>query len=352
MNLHHSLTSNNAAQRLARTLLLASCALFLSYGLAAQETITLEDTSATTLVDAEQLSEPITTNVDEPITDKTVTMGDKLITVTDEAGQISVKVFQTEETLGQTKELKPVYEGTFSDEKSVERYTVAEDLGFTFPLNFHKRDKQRISMQPHWSGFGVGLSNIVTPQNNPGSFYGHRLNSDKSFEWTFNISEFMVPLVANCFGLTMGFGFDWRNYYMDEDVFMASDGLGIDVYPSTVPYKSARLRSLHLTTPLFLEWQPTFGNRKEFFVTAGIVGGYKAFANYKVTYTDRDRTFKDKTAKGREMHMPSLTLDYMVQVGMRDAAIYAKYSPLGMFKSGQGPNVHAVSIGLLLQFDD
>lgn len=354
MNPYYSLSGNKVAHRLVRTCLLATCGLLLSFKLIAQDTVTVEDTTPVDVTGIEQIPEPILDGPEESVSDKTVTLGDKLVTVTEEEGQVSVKVFQTDEEQGQTKELKPIYEGTFSDEKSVERYTVAEDLGFTFPIKLHKREKKRVDMQPHWSGFGMGLSNIATPQHKPGTFYGYHLNSDKSFEWTFNISEFIVPLVANCFGLTMGFGLDWRNYYMDDDVFMASDGLGVDVYPSIIPYKSARLRSLHLTTPLFLEWQPTFGNRKDFFVTVGVVGGYKAFANYKVTYRDRnsDKVVKDKTATGREMHMPPLTLDYMVQVGMHDAAVYAKYSPFGLFKSGQGPDVHPVSIGLILQFND
>jgi hypothetical protein len=352
MNLLHSLFGNKAAQRLAQTLLLTTCCLILPFGLTAQDTAVIEDTVSATMVDGEQPSElPIENEVDS-ITDQSVTLGDKLITFTDEEGQVSVKVFKIDEIQGQTQELKPIYEGTFSDEKSVERYTVAEDLGFTFPLKFHKREKKRISMQPHWAGFGMGLSNIVTPQNKPGTFYGYQLNSDKSFEWTLNLNEFMVPLVGNFLGLTMGVGLDWRNYYMDGNVYMASDGQGINVLTSTITYESARLRSLHITTPLFLEWQPTLGNRKDFFVTAGVVGGYKAFANYKVKYEDRDRTIKDKTAKGREMHMPPLMLDYMVQVGMKDMAVYAKYSPFGMFKSGQGPDVHTVSVGFILQFED
>lgn len=350
MNPLHSLYGIKVAQHLGKTTLLIAFGLLLTVKLTAQDAVSMEDTSSTT--DIDQAAQPTLIEEDESVTDKTVTVGDKLITVTDEDGQVSVKVFQTDEALGQATELKPVYEGTFSDEKSVERYTVAEDLGFTFPLKLHKREKQRVDMQPHWAGFGMGLSNIATPQNQAGTFYGYRLNSDKSFEWTWNINEIMIPLAANCFGLTMGFGLDWRNYYMDGDVFMESDGLGVRMAPSTIAYKSARLRSLHLTTPLFLEWQPTFGNRKDFFITAGVVGGYKAFANYKVTYKDRDRTIKDKTAKGREMHMPSLILDYMVQVGMRDAAVYAKYSPFGLFKSGQGPDVHPVSIGVILQFND
>lgn len=354
MKLIHSFSVNKGAQRLAKNVLVTACGLCLPVSLLGQDAATeQQDLVVVEVIGAEDTSTCSEVIDDASVTDKTVTLGDKRVTITDENGQVSVKVFKTDEAKGKTQELRPVYEGTFSDERSMERYTVAEDLGFAFPLNFHKRGKKRIEMQPHWGGFGMGLSNIATHAFDAATFEGYRLNNDRSFEWILNLNEFMVPLPGNCFGLTMGFGLAWRNYYMDGNVYMASDGQRIQMLEETdLSYKSARLRSLHLTTPLFLEWQPTLGGKKDFFVTAGVVGGYKAFANYKVAYKDRNKTIKHKTARGKDMHMPPLVLDYMVQIGMKDVSIYGKYSPFGMFKSDQGPDVHTVSVGVILHVDD
>jgi len=286
--------------------------------------------------------------------DTTFLYQDKTIRLTEEQGQVKVNVFEST-TDNDTAELKPVYEGVFSDEKSYEKYTVAEDLGFQFPVTISKKKKRnRDKMEGHWAGFGVGLSNIATADYTFARFDGYRLNADKSYEWILNTNEFIVPLITNCFGLTTGLGLTWRNYVMEDNVHLEELGGIIQVVPADagITYKSSRLRTLHVTAPLFLEWQPNFGNNHDIFITAGVVGGIKAFANHKIKYEENDDMIKLKTASGSSMNMPPLTLDYMVQAGIKDISIYAKYSPFGLFRTGEGPDAHAISIGFMLNFSD
>ena len=284
----------------------------------------------------------------------------KTIKLIDEKGKLNVKVYESVTDSG-SAEYKQVYEGVFSDEQSFEKYTVLEDLGFQLP-GITNRNKEhdhdfdvasKKSMEAHWAGFAVGYSNVINSNNKLATFNGTKVLAEKSLEWTFNTNEYIIPLYKNVFGLTSGFGFCWRNYGLQDNMHLEeTDGI-IVTYPADagIEYKSSRLRMLHLTIPIFLEWQPNFGSNHELFITAGVVGGLKTFANYKVKFEDEnERTVKRETAEG--LNIPPLTLDYMVQAGYKDFSFYAKYSPLDLFRKGEGPQMQSVSLGFMLNFND
>jgi hypothetical protein len=202
----------------------------------------------------------------------------------------------------------------------------------------------------------VGLSNISSADYQFSTFNGYRLNAEKSLEWIWNTNEFCVPLLGNFLGLTSGFGFDWRNYVLEDRTVRMDNTNGIISWASNtenITYESTRLRTLHLTVPLFLEWQPQLGGKRDVFITAGVVGGLKAFSNHKIIYKEGRDKVKLKTVNGSETNMPPLSLDYMVQVGIKKLSFYAKYSPVGMFRSGSGSTTdpHAVSMGIMLNFN-
>lgn len=284
----------------------------------------------------------------------------KTIKLIDEKGKLNVKVYESITDSGSV-EYKQVYEGVFSDEQSFEKYTVLEDLGFQIPgiTNKNKKHNHDIDydskkeMEAHWAGFSVGFSNVVNSNNKLATFYGTKVFAEKSLEWSLNINEYIIPLYRNVFGLTTGFGFCWRNYGLLDNMHLEeTDGIVV-TYPADagIVYESSRLRMLHLTLPIFLEWQPNFGSNHDLFITAGVVGGLKTFANYKVKFEDEnENTVKRETAKG--LNIPPLTLDYMVQAGYKDFSLYAKYSPLELFRKGEGPQMQSVSVGFTLNFND
>ncbi len=290
--------------------------------------------------------------------DTTYQFNDKTIDVSDVDGQIDVKIYKVDQN-GNETQYKSVYEGVFSDDKSYEKYTVLEDLGFQIPaLGKNKKHKRYYDkMQAHWAGLLVGYSNMVQEvgldEYNLAKLEGVSIRPENSLEWSLNTNEFIVPLYKDVFGLTTGFGFTWRNYCLDGNYHMEEIDNFVKIVPAAegITYRTGRLRTLHLCFPLMLEWQPRFGDDHSFFVTAGVVGGIKAFANYRVTYKDRgDNTIKIKTGDG--LNVPPLTLDYLVQAGYKDFGFFAKYSPLSFFMKEEGPEAQAVSIGVTFQFND
>lgn len=126
-----------------------------------------------------------------------------------------------------------------------------------------------------------------------------------------------------------------------------------DIYsaPLGVEYQYSRLRTFHITVPLMLEWQPTFGRNHRFFMTAGAIAGVNTFASYKVKYKDvNDNMVSVVESKG--LNVAPLSLDFIGQIGYHDLNVYAKYSPFSIFQSQKGPNIRSVSLGLVLNFNN
>jgi len=286
--------------------------------------------------------------VDKAPNDTTIRFNRKVIHLEDSIGQVKVKVFDTDSV-----PYKPVYEGIFSDGKSYEKWTVMEAMGLQLPFlsNPKGRHHHDYSMEPHWAGIGWGFANIADQNLKMNNIQGITLKSESSNEFFINLIEKILPVYRNTFGLTTGIGFDWHNYFLDMNTHLVEVGCITNVYdaPVGVNYEYSRLRTFHITVPLMLEWQPTFGRNHKFFMSAGVIGGVNTFASYKVKYKDADGNSITKV-EGKGLNVAPLSLDFSGQIGYGDWSVFAKYSPFSIFQSGKGPEVRAVSLGAVLNF--
>jgi len=57
-----------------------------------------------------------------------------------------------------------------------------------------------------------------------------------------------------------------------------------------------------------------------------------------------------KRVEDKGLNVSPLSLDYYAQIGYGSFNVFAKYSPFSIFESGKGPDVRAVSLGLVLDF--
>jgi len=278
--------------------------------------------------------------------DTTIHFDNKVIQIEDSVGQLKVKVFANDST-----PFKPVYEGIFTDGKSYEKWTVIEEIGIQLPFMNKSHHHKRYSMEPHWAGIGWGFANISDQNYKLNNIDGVSLKSESSNEFFFNLSEKIIPIYRNNIGITTGLGFDWHNYFLDMNTHLLElDGV-TDVYnaPSGVEYEYSRLRTFHITIPLLLEWQPSFGKSRNFFMAAGVIGGVNTFASYKVKYKDANGN-SVTNVEGKGLNVAPLSLDFCGQLGYGTFSLYAKYSPFSVFQSEKGPNIRTVSVGAALNF--
>jgi len=280
--------------------------------------------------------------------DTTVRFNRKMIHLEDSIGQMKVKVYDTDSV-----PYKPIYEGVFSDGRSYEKWTVMEAIGIQLPFINNSKGKHHDNyfMEPHWAGIGWGFANFSDKNMNVNSIQGISLKSESTNEFFVNLIEKILPIYRNNLGLTTGVGFDWHNYFLDMNTHLVEVDDVTNIYsaPVGINYEYSRLRTFHITVPLMLEWQPTFGKNHKFFMSAGVIGGVNTFASYKVKYKDLNgHTITNVEGKG--LNVAPLSLDFSGQIGYGGWSVYAKYSPFSIFQSGKGPDVRAASLGAVLNF--
>ena len=280
--------------------------------------------------------------------DTTFHFNKKIIHVQDSIGQVKVKVFEA--TNKDSIPYKVVYEGQFAEEKTFEKWTVVEEIGLQIPFLGKSNERHQGRMEPHWAGIGWGFANISNPSFKINNIDGVSLKSGSSSEFFVNLIEKILPIYKNKLGITTGLGFNWRTYSMDYNThFVNNNGL-TNVYdaPVGVKYEYSKLKTAHITLPVLLEWQPG-GLDDDFFVSVGVICGVKTYSVSKIKFKNESGDMI-KRVEDKGLNVSPLSLDYYAQIGYGSFNVFAKYSPFSIFESGKGPDVRAVSLGLVLDF--
>ena len=280
--------------------------------------------------------------------DTTFHFNKKIIHVQDSIGQVKVKVFEA--THKDSIPYKVVYEGQFAEEKTFEKWTVVEEIGLQIPFLGKSNERHLGKMEPHWAGIGWGFANISNPSFKINNIDGVSLKSGSSSEFFVNLIEKILPIYKNKLGITTGLGFNWRTYSLDYNThFVNNNGL-TNVYdaPVGVKYEYSKLKTAHITLPVLLEWQPG-GLDDDFFVSVGVICGVKTYSVSKIKFKNESGDMI-KRVEDKGLNVSPLSLDYYAQIGYGSFNVFAKYSPFSIFESGKGPDVRAVSLGLVLDF--
>lgn len=269
------------------------------------------------------------------VKDTTVFFNQKMIEITDSLEQVKVTVYKMD-----TTEYKRVYEGIFTDDKTYEKYSVTSQLEFDFP--FIKRNKKS-KMEGQFSGLNFGI--IYTHQGFTDFNDVNGMKTTSSKEFAFNPFGYTLPIVNKYFGLTTGLGMTWRNIHLGNNTHLANiDGITVvEPAPEGVNYSFSRLRMFDINLPIYLEYHP-LGNNK-FHIMGGLLFGVNTFSSYKVKYRNEfDKKITE--VKGKDYNVNPFSVSWVLQIGWRDIAVYGKYTPTKLFKTGKGPDMQTFSVGL------
>ena len=267
--------------------------------------------------------------------DTTLVIDNRRIVLEDEGERLKVRIYED------GRESPLIFEGHYRDGQSYER----RERAIHIPLPFRRQ-----RFDPHWAGFGVGFAAVTNDLglgqlNDIGN---GRLITDASLEYNFNFYEkaFRLDKGGN-WAIVSGFGMRWTHYRVEGAYyFLNTDGYtSLHPVPEEMNFHRSRLNITSLTIPVLLEWQ----NRRNMFISAGMVGAIKTMSSSKVTSLN-SRGKKETEIMDKGMNLFPIRLEFMVQAGYDCFGAYAHYSPTGLFESGKGPKVHPVSIGLQLHF--
>lgn len=281
-----------------------------------------------------------------PANDTTYIYNNKKVKIDDSDGKVKVQVFDSV-----SNEYKKVFEGIYSDDKSYEKWTVADEWGINLPLLNKLKKKEKGRMEPHWAGIGWGFASFTGGSLTPNSAAGISLRAEKSNEFYINPIEKIIPLIGNNVGITTGFGMHWANYHFDNNTHLVETNhvVNVEAAPAGVNYSFSRFRTFGLSIPLLLEFQSKLGTNHHFFLSGGIVGGVNTFSSYRVKYRNASGG-KVNDVESKDLNISPLSLDYMVQIGYGSWSIFAKYAQFSIFQKDKGPVAHPVSLGATLNF--
>lgn len=246
--------------------------------------------------------------------------------------RMTVKVFEVSLN-SDTIYRDQVFEGVYKDGKSSERRF---SKGLYIPVPRFNRVSN-----PHWAGFSMGFAGL-----NKGNI---DLKSGKSFEFMLNFYEHAFQISRRGWAIVTGAGFRWNTYRLDDNTrFEKVNGITqLLPAPTDIEYKTSRLKVVHFTIPLLLEWQKKAGGKRLFF-SGGVVAGAKIYSNSVIKYYNMHG--KQKDVLGKDLNLRPVTCDILAQAGYGCIGLYAKYSPLSLFEKGRGPELYPMSAGIMLHF--
>ena len=145
----------------------------------------------------------------------------------------------------------------------------------------------------------------------------------------------------NC--ISMGFGIDWKNYRMTDDLLFTKrpDGnVTVEMFPLEYEPKFSRIKVFSLTGTL--RYQHNFGDG--FSIGIGPVVNFNTYASIKTRY----KLLGDKVKHNeKNINQRPITIDWMLNATVGDVPFYVKYSNDNVLKDG-GIKFRSLSFGLYL----
>ncbi len=185
-----------------------------------------------------------------------------------------------------------------------------------------------------YSGLVEDLGNLSLPpyasylQQEGGSI---NFNLDLMFRYRFNSWLSFMP----------GIGLEINNFKWEENMYLAKDDSGM-VGPVYVDQdmKKSKMVTGYLNAPMLLKINFSQYNKKAPYIFGGVIGGWRVYGYDKIKVGD------DKDRMHGNLNLRNFHWGYTAGIGFRDLSIYARYYPQSIFRSGEGPQVEQVNIGI------
>lgn len=218
--------------------------------------------------------------------------------------------------------------------------------------DFSKKSSRRnkfVWNDGHWAGIGLHYSGLITNLGNLNLPPDARFltQSAKSIGVSLNPIDYTL-IKYHRFGLITGLGVEFNNFRFDDNVALKFQDhvMGPDPAYEGMRITKSKLYTCYLNVPLLVEFQ--MGRRNNFFINAGVIGGWRMGAHTKVKVSDERLrgTFKERGNMGlRNFHY-----GYTVNIGYDHFAISGTYYRSPIFRKGEGPQVEQVNVGLTLMW--
>lgn len=192
----------------------------------------------------------------------------------------------------------------------------------------------------HWAGIGIHYSGLIT---NLGDMQlpddaQYLSQSAKSIGVTLNPIDYTL-LKSRHVGLLTGIGVEFNNFRFDNNIALKQEnGVTVPDYQyeeQHIRLSKSKLYTCYLNVPLLVEFQ--MGRRNDFFINAGMVGGWRMGTHSKIKASDPRLSGKFKNHSN--FGLRNFHYGYTLNIGYNHFAISATYYRSTLFKDGKGPRV-------------
>lgn len=198
----------------------------------------------------------------------------------------------------------------------------------------------------YWSIIADGICIGLNRANGQGS--PDAMQWSKSFELSW-LSCIGVSYSYKAFAVSLGFGFDWRNYRCTTSdlrlVVNEERGITWQPYADGERGRMSRLKTFALQFPLLCQVRIPGTSLT---VKGGSIMCVNTYASVKSVYDDPDGNKCEEFAKG--IGIRKVTLDLLGNVSLNGGiGLYVRYSPMKVMKS-PGINFRPLTVGVSIGF--
>lgn len=141
-----------------------------------------------------------------------------------------------------------------------------------------------------------------------------------------------------------GVGIGWHNYGIGSGSMFSKDADGVVVvgdYPAGVSSKYSRFHSFSISVPL--QFTQKFDRKGKYALSVGPVINFNVSGHLTTGYDQGDVEHNMTTKK---IDYRPVTVDIRAIMKLDGIGIYARYSPMTVFKKDRGPEFRSLSLGL------
>lgn len=199
----------------------------------------------------------------------------------------------------------------------------------------------------NWFNFDLGF-NFLAGSNGldmPDGYKDLELDNGKGCNFNLRVYEQSIDLIEKHLYLVYGAGIEWNNYRFKNNVDLMKDSAVLTYsVNNSIDYKKNKLVSVYLTAPVMIKYR--FKENKDgdaFTIAAGPQFGYLINSHTKQKW-EKDGDHKQKIHG--DYNLNEFRIGYSLYFGYKNIMFYTRYYPDSAFKSGQGPDVNTVSVGI------
>ena len=226
------------------------------------------------------------------------------------------------------------------------RYEIIEGDDRTF---ISETRKPKNKFEGHYAGVTLGFNWYVNPDFKT-SFAPSddfvELSIGKSMSFGINPLQYSIGLQKNknTIGLVLGAGWTVHNYRFDHNYQLVKGENGMT---SGIPYERElsknELTISYINIPLLMEFQiPLKNNDDRIIFDIGGYCGFKIGSHTKMVEAQNDNKHK----KRPDININPIQYGSMVQIGYKQARLFATYNFSTLFNKDKGPELYPMQVGV------